>query len=344
MNLYTNIGSFSGFGGWNTVSSNTFGTFSPSEWRPVSVPQVSDYVPIPDHVPLYPLSVTEHSGLERVITNTVSVKPDSAKDSSSEVSSLAGLPFSENSAGWDGFSEDSAIVSNIRPQSLNPSITADTAVSPAAARPDQEGSTGNTEDAAHSSDGANSIENTPTDPLNQSIGAIGDAAAYADAALTNPHQAFLAEAEKFKNSASLKHDLASGFSQTIIEFEEGRIYDERRAYYANNREALNEAVEKIRTDAAELTQKHGEAAGKAYFLGGVIKTIGSAAPSTPMSWAVASIPHGKTATGIPWPGRWPKLPLRLRLLTVVRRLPEQPGFSLWDLVLLLGVPELLLLF
>ena len=51
-----------------------------------------------------------------------------------------------------------------------------------------------------------------------------------------------------------------------MEFEEGGMLDERKAYYANNREALNEAVEKIRTDAAETTQKYGEMSGKLHLL------------------------------------------------------------------------------
>ncbi|MBF0804484.1 hypothetical protein, partial [Neisseria sp. 19428wB4_WF04] len=132
-------------------------------------------------------------------------------------------------------------------------------------------------ETAHTANDTSEIAAQPQNPnpLNQSIDAAGNAAALAQSAVANPHQAFLAEAEKFKNSASLKHDLASGFSQTIIEFEQGHIYDERRAYYAGNREALNEAVEKIRTDAAELTQKHGEAAGKAYLLGGIAKITGT---------------------------------------------------------------------
>ena len=59
-----------------------------------------------------------------------------------------------------------------------------------------------------------------------------------------------------------------------MEFEEGGMLDERKAYYANNREALNEAVEKIRTDAAETTQKYGEMSGKLHLLNGITKITG----------------------------------------------------------------------
>lgn len=123
-------------------------------------------------------------------------------------------------------------------------------------------------------DNTNTATNT-TPPLNQSISTLGNAATIANAAAKNPHQTFLAEAEKLKNSASLKHDLASGFSHSIMEFEQGNILDERKAYYANNREALNQAIDKIRADAAELTQKHGDTAGKIYFLNGISKITGA---------------------------------------------------------------------
>ncbi|MDO4907904.1 hypothetical protein [Neisseria sp.] len=127
------------------------------------------------------------------------------------------------------------------------------------------------ENTAPAADGA---QTQNPHPQTRAADAVGTAATLAQSALGNPHQGFMAEAERLKNMASQKHDLASGFSQTIMEFEEGRIYDERRAYYANNREALNEAVEKIRADAAELTQKHGEAAGKTHFIGGAMKILG----------------------------------------------------------------------
>lgn len=128
--------------------------------------------------------------------------------------------------------------------------------------------------AENTASAADSAQTQNPHPQNQAADAVGTATTLAQSALGNPHQEFMAEAERLKNMASQKHDLASGFSQTIMEFEEGRIYDERRAYYTNNREALNEAVEKIRTDAAELAQKHGEAAGKTHFIGGVMKILG----------------------------------------------------------------------
>lgn len=73
---------------------------------------------------------------------------------------------------------------------------------------------------------------------------------------------------------SFNHELASGLSHRIMEFEEAHVYDERRAYYAKNPAALGEAVEKIRADSAELSQKYGEVDGKLYFIGGITKILG----------------------------------------------------------------------
>lgn len=408
MNLYSNIGSFSGFGGWDTTPGNTFGTFSPSEWQPVSVPQISDYVPSstpsitaqpsdyePSFIPVVTVQPSDYvsSQPDPVVSGDNPAPPIEQQPAETAISGSrhydeAGLQnisnwskeeiieFFQNNNGtvttmieegraadiykspaipdrtftvgdngntyWttytatpaestfdgsvvlDGVNasvsdtitlSDSEIAAIINAQNAlapqaedyvpaetasfsDPSVAAppqtETAASPiepslpgqlppaTVAEPPAPTDAPETDtpappaqaDNQQQAEGADQAGNSPADPLNQSIDTIGNAATYADAALSNPHQAFLAEAEKLKNSASLKHDLASGFSQTIIEFEEGRIYDERRAYYANNREALNEAVEKIRTDAAELTQKHGEAAGKAYAVGTVAKFTG----------------------------------------------------------------------
>ncbi|WP_274572300.1 hypothetical protein [Neisseria leonii] len=81
--------------------------------------------------------------------------------------------------------------------------------------------------------------------------------------------------EQLKSQASAKHNLASALSHNIMAFEEGHIYDERKAFYAANREALNEAVEKLRADTAELTQKYGETAGKLHALEGITKITGA---------------------------------------------------------------------
>ena len=154
---------------------------------------------------------------------------------------------------------------------FEPAATESSAASPSA---DAASAQENVAAAENTAPAADSAQTPNPHPQNQAADAVGTATTLAQSALGNPHQGFMAEAERLKNMASQKHDLASGFSQTIMEFEEGRIYDERRAYYANNREALNEAGEKIRTDAAELTQKHGEAAGKMHFIGGVMKILG----------------------------------------------------------------------
>lgn len=417
MNLYSNIGSFSGFVGWNTTPSNTFDTFSPSQWQPVSVPQISDYVPSftpsitaqpsdyePSFTPVVTVQPSDYvssqpdpivsgdnfappigqqpaettingnqhydaAGLQNIsnwskeeiidlfknINGTVTtVTEEGGTFHTYKSSAIPNREFTVSDSGntfWttytgtpaDGTSDATIALDTVNvtasdtitlsssemaaiinaqnapapqaddyvpaetapvsdpsvaepPQTetatlpIEPSLhgqlppaivpeppvpTDEAATNAHPAPPAQADNQQQANGANQTENGTSQTENTPTDPLNQSIGAIGDAAAYADAALSNPHQAFLAEAEKFKNSASLKHDLASGFSQTIIEFEEGQIYDERRAYYANNREAQNEAVEKIRTDAAELTQKHGEAAGKVYAVGTAAKFTGA---------------------------------------------------------------------
>lgn len=92
--------------------------------------------------------------------------------------------------------------------------------------------------------------------------------------MKNPHKKFLEEADKLKQQIDFKHDLASGLSQRIMELEEGHVYDERRAYYAQHREAVSEAVEKLRTNAAELAEQYGEVKGKLYMVGGMMKMLG----------------------------------------------------------------------
>lgn len=117
-------------------------------------------------------------------------------------------------------------------------------------------------------------EKTLPHPQDQAQNIFGNLVSSAEAGLKNPHKKFLEEADKLKQQFSIKHDLASGFSQQIMEFEEGRIYDERRAYYAQHREAVSEAVEKLRTNAAELAEQYGEMKGKLYMMGGLMKMLG----------------------------------------------------------------------
>ncbi|MDO5070320.1 MAG: hypothetical protein Q4D78_09060 [Neisseria zoodegmatis] len=120
----------------------------------------------------------------------------------------------------------------------------------------------------------NQSEKTPTHPQDQAQNIFGNSVAAAEAGLKNPHKKFLEEADKLKQQLDFKHDLASNLSHQIMQVEEGHIYDERRAYYAQHREAVNEAVEKLRTNAAELTEQHGEVKGKLYMMGGLMKMLG----------------------------------------------------------------------
>ncbi|UOO76950.1 hypothetical protein LVJ85_00070 [Neisseria sp. Dent CA1/247] len=120
----------------------------------------------------------------------------------------------------------------------------------------------------------NQSEKTPTHPQDQAQNIFGNSVAAAEAGLKNPHKKFLEEADKLKQQLDFKHDLASNLSHQIMQVEEGHIYDERRAYYAQHREAVNEAVEKLRANAAELTEQHGEVKGKLYMMGGLMKMLG----------------------------------------------------------------------
>ena len=112
------------------------------------------------------------------------------------------------------------------------------------------------------------------DITDQVMNMFGNGVASVEAGLKNPHQKFLEDADKLKQQIDFKHDLASNLSHQIMQVEEGHIYDERRAYYAQNREAVNEAVEKLRTNAAELTEQHGEVKGKLYMVAGYAKMLG----------------------------------------------------------------------
>ena len=113
------------------------------------------------------------------------------------------------------------------------------------------------------------------DITDQVMNMFGNGVASVEAGLKSPHQKFLEDADKLKQQIDFKHDLASNLSHQIMQVEEGHIYDERRAYYAQNREAVNEAVEKLRTNAAELTEQHGEVKGKLYMVAGYAKMFGA---------------------------------------------------------------------
>lgn len=280
MNLYSNIGNFSSaFNGWRAEPKESFRA---SDWQPIpppAIPQPSGYIPSlsiprapvdnPAHenhpdtkikdVALYDLKVVDDDVLRQVETNVVMVTPDPIEDTPSKI-----LDFSDLDANLENLEfipQNPVITGDIHAQVPAPTLAEQPLPKPQISQ-------------AHPAPASETPEAAATHPLNQSIGVLGDAATYADAALANPHQSFLAETEKLKNSASLKHDLASGFSRRIMEFEEGGMLDERKAYYANNREALNEAVEKIRTDAAETTQKYGEMSGKLHLLNGITKITG----------------------------------------------------------------------
>ena len=112
------------------------------------------------------------------------------------------------------------------------------------------------------------------DITDQVMNMFGNGVASVEAGLKNPHQKFLEDADKLKQQIDFKHYLASNLSHQIMQVEEGHIYDERRAYYAQNREAVNEAVEKLRTNAAELTEQYGEVKGKLYMVAGYAKMLG----------------------------------------------------------------------
>lgn len=113
------------------------------------------------------------------------------------------------------------------------------------------------------------------DITDQVMNMFGNGVASVEAGLKNPHQKFLEDADKLKQQIDFKHNLASNLSHQIMQVEEGHIYDERKAYYAQNREAVNEAVEKLRTNAAELTEQHGEVKGKLYMVAGYAKMFGA---------------------------------------------------------------------
>ncbi|KPN73980.1 hypothetical protein [Neisseria sp. 74A18] len=111
-------------------------------------------------------------------------------------------------------------------------------------------------------------------PESQALGALGDAVTYTEAALKNPHQELMKQLDQLKVESSFSHNTAAELSKNIIQLEEGHLYGERREFYAQNKEALSELAEKLRTETTEIVKAEGELAGKLYYLKGIAKTLG----------------------------------------------------------------------
>ena len=111
-------------------------------------------------------------------------------------------------------------------------------------------------------------------PESQAVGALGDAVTYTEAALKNPHKELMRQLDQLKVESSFSHNTAAELSKNIIQLEEGHLYGERREFYAQNKEALSELAEKLRTETTEIVKAEGELAGKLYYLKGIAKTLG----------------------------------------------------------------------
>lgn len=124
-------------------------------------------------------------------------------------------------------------------------------------------------------------------PENQAVGALGDAVTYTEAALENPHKELMKQLDQLKVESSFSHNTAAELSKNIIQLEEGHLYGERRAFYAQNKEALSELAEKLRAETTEIVKAEGELAGKLYYLKGIAKTLGVAGTALDM-WELGS--------------------------------------------------------
>lgn len=81
----------------------------------------------------------------------------------------------------------------------------------------------------------------------ETVGTAGNIVSSAKAPINKMHKEMLEQLDQLKIESSFAHDTAAGMSHNIIKLENDEIYAERRAFYAENKEALNELAEKLHT-------------------------------------------------------------------------------------------------